>query len=770
MMKSWPLVFLSFAGGICLAYNKSWLLLLLAVILMLLAAGFYQDCRPHILFIITIIAGGMVYYSLFAPQLPTELASQNAAQLIGKVHDIPYYDGENTRFTLQVESSSPYRKKIRVVCLFQSHFNRGDVVKLQGNLKTPPKPGNPGEFDYPAYLARQGIYYNLTVKKAAQASLISPAEGPLQWVDSFRQRAERLTREVLSPREASILLGMLMGGRAGMEDEQYDDFQKTGIVHLFSVGGLHVGFILVLINWLCSLARFSIRGKFLTGVFVLLIYGTMVAWPPPVIRAVLMGILGLLAYLSGRENSLLNALAISGLVILLINPASLFDLSFQLTILATAGLVYLFPLFREKLPYKGLGWDMLLIPICTELAVLPLVAYHFNLFTPISILTNILITYLSGGVVILGFIAFLLSSVLPSLATLFLYPVGMFIEMILFVVQWMKMVPGAYVWVATPAVGMIILYYAALGLAARSLQITAQRKFFIPAVALLLTFIITLLLPPSCYNRGDLEVVFIDVGQGDAMLLKTPQGKFILVDGGGSQFYDVGARKLLPYLHHRGLRHIDMLISTHPDIDHIKGLESVAEQIPVKCLGLPASIAACKEYQNLKGIAARENISVIALGVGQIINLEDGLIIKVLHPQWEAYNGDNFNQESVVLQVSYQRFSALLTGDITAPIMPLILEKVKPPFVIVKVPHHGSKGSLYPDFYKSLQPRYAVISVAADNPFGHPHGSVLETLTEEGVKVMRTDRDGAVIVRSNGENFRISTTITGSKTEPQMGY
>lgn len=304
-----------------------------------------------------------------------------------------------------------------------------------------------------------------------------------------------------------------------MEEEQYTDFQKTGIVHLFSVGGLHVSFLLLLVVWMCSLARLSTRSKLWAGVAILLIYGTMVGWPAPVIRAVLMGSVGLLAYYSGRDNSLPNSLAISGLVILVLDPGLLFNLSFQLTFLATWGLVYFFPLLRDNFPHQGWGWDIVLIPISVEMAVLPLVAYHFNLFTPISILTNILITYLAAGAVILGFIAFLLAAVLPALAALMLYPAGLCIEIILWIVREIKFVPGGYLWVATPAMAMMGIYFLGLLVLVLTLLHISLRRYRLPALFLLVIFFIGLLVPAGWYNRGSLELVFIDVGHVETVVL-----------------------------------------------------------------------------------------------------------------------------------------------------------------------------------------------------------------------------------------------------------
>jgi len=497
--KTWPLCFLSFAAGIALAYYSAWPLFIIAMILAFLAASRYQDNRLQIIMTMILLVAGLGNYQLRTADPPVDLPTSKAVQISGKIQDIPYYDGQKTSYTLQTADSSPYSQHIRVVCLFKANFSRGDFVKLNGDLKPPAEPSNPGQFDYPAYLAQQGIYYNLTVKQPSQATLIISESGLLQWIDVFRHQAEELTLQTLPPQEASVLLGMLLGGRAGMEEEQYTDFQKTGIVHLFSVGGLHVSFLLLLVVWMCSLARLSARSKFWAGVSILLIYGTMVGWPAPVIRAVLMGIIGLLAYYSGRDNGLPNSLAISGLVILILDPGLLFNLSFQLTFLATWGLVYLFPLLRENIPHQGWGWDVVLIPIAVEMAVLPLVAYHFNLFTPISILTNILITYLAGGAVILGFIAFLLASVLPALAALMLYPAGLCIEIILWIVREVKLVPGGYLWVATPAMAMMGIYFLGLLLLVLALRRTSLRRYRLPALLLLVIFFISLLpaLPPA---------------------------------------------------------------------------------------------------------------------------------------------------------------------------------------------------------------------------------------------------------------------------------
>ncbi len=755
MKISWSAIFICLAVGICLAHYRAWLFLLTLLLIIVLGMSLCSKRRPSLAWIVGFIFIGLLLYQVAAPLPLGSLPEQTGVQINGRVDSIPYFDGQKTVFVIESESESPYQHKIRVVCLFPVDFTRGDRLNLEGMLKPPRSPGNPGEFDFPTYLANQGIYYNLTVKDPAQARNVQKASGVIRWVDSLRSRAEKFTRTELPSQEASVLLGMLWGGRAGMDDQQYEDFQKTGIVHLFSVGGLHVGFLLVLVNWLAGLTGSKNKGKFVAGVTSLIVYGAMVGWPPPVIRAVLMGILGLLAYLSGRENGLLNALAISGSAILLFDPMQLFNLSFQLTMLATAGLVYIFPCLRSCLPGRGLIKDIILVPICAEMAILPLVAYHFNLFTPSSILTNIATTYLSGAAVILGFLASIFSIWLPLIASIFIYPAGMSIELILRLVDWVAKMPGAYIWVASPSPILVGLYYAALALLLYSLRLHSSR-FCIPAAGLLLIWLIILFLPPGIYNRGEMEIIFIDVGQGDAVLIKSPRGRFILVDGGGSQLFDVGAKRLLPYLHHRGIRKLDLVISTHPDVDHVQGLVEVIEEMPVKSLGISSSLAKDEDYQPLREAARYNKVPCLFLEAGKSIQIDDKLDIKVLHPQPDSDGLDN-NRDSVVISIDFKQFSVLLTGDVSAAVLSDLAAYVPHPVTLIKIPHHGSKGSLSPEFYQSMQPKYAVISVGADNPFGHPHPLVLESLAEERVKVLRTDRDGAVTVNSNGLDISVNS-------------
>ncbi|HWQ77090.1 MAG TPA: DNA internalization-related competence protein ComEC/Rec2 [Syntrophomonas sp.] len=760
MTKTWPTAFFSLAAGIILAYYDLWIIAIGLAVLAILTAAFYKDSGSRLMLCILLLASGLGWAQLRIPEPPASLPTVQRFDCSGRVADFPLSDGDKTVFIVATDQTSRWEKKIRVVCYFKTDLTRGDYVSLKGALKPPRPPGNPGEFDYARYLSHSSIYYNLSIKNSQDLHITARDRGPLSWLDRFRARGEAVFKQALPEQEAAILLGMLLGTREGITDDQFDTFQKTGIIHLFSVSGLHVGFLLLLTGWIVSLLGLTRGKRFVVGAAVLLLYGTMIAWPVCVIRSILMGILGLLAYYFGRENDMLNALAIAGVFNLLLDPAALFTISFQLTFLATWGMVYIYPRLREVIPLKGRIWDLIWLPLAAELAVMPMIVYYFNILTPVSILTNILITYISGLTVIMGFIALILAPLAPALAAIILYVGGFGVEVILGIVNRVQLIPGGYIWVATPAVVLIILYYGGVIGGISALEAPARRRWLYPSVGAILLFILVVLIPAGWYQRGQLEIDFIDVGQGDAILAKTPQGKFILVDGGGSAWYDVGETTVLPYLHRRGIRSLHMVVSSHPDNDHLQGLESVVKEMKVGSILAPQCLNNVTEYQSLRKEAAAKNIDWQGISSGQEIILESGLKIKVLHPGYGQQPQDDCNNQSLVLRISYGDFSILLTGDIEKEAMQSLVDQgMLAAATMVKVPHHGSKGSLVPDFYNQLQARYAVISVGSGNLYGHPSPAVLSMLKQAHAQILRTDQHGAIIVLTDGRQMQVRPTL-----------
>lgn len=749
MERSMFYIFVSLAASIIIGYYEIWWLFFLLLTALILVSTFTSYSKPA-LYTIVILFTGVLLSGFSSNDIPENLPSEENFIVEGKIANYPQNEEGRGKFTIYTNCENHYLSRIQVFTAFNSDVQKGDRIALKGSIKPPDLPGNPGQFNYPAYLKHEHIFYTLSVKEPEDIQILQSAQGMNKIINSFRGQGISIINTALPPQEASILLGMLLGKVDSIDDEQYGDFQKTGIIHIFSVSGLHVGFVVLLCSWLSALFNLSKRNKFLFNVITIVLYGTLTGWPVSVVRASIMAVTCLTAYYFGRENQMLNSLGMAGIIILLFDPQALFKISFQLSFLATFGLVCIFPILRTYFDRYQLFWDLILIPVSAQLAVLPLIAWYFNLFSPVSLISNIIVTYTAGASVILGIFTLILTPVLPGLAAIISYPAGFLIEIIIHSNALFKNLPLAYLWVATPKVMMIIIYYGGLILLFYGLKENIDRKCFYTGLSLVLVFMVVLCIPASCYNRGTTEFVFIDVGQGDSILMKTPEGKFILVDGGGSDFYDVASTRLMPYLHHRGIRKVYMAINTHPDTDHLSGIEKIVKELRVTHIGLPQTMSNAQKYKPLKELAAQQKSNVIDLYQGQIIKVENDFIIKVLHPEAGKAQKSDYNQESLALLIESMGLTLLLTGDLHADqLEEMSNKKLLSPANIIKVPHHGSRFSLSEGFYQQVDPQWAVICVGNNN-FGHPHKEVIEFLEGRNIMILRTDQHGNTYFDSNG--------------------
>lgn len=753
MLVRWIAVFVSFSSGILISYHGWWYGLLISLGLMLLYSWRFADNAREAVIIIIALFLGAAYFQLREGEKP-EAADIGERVIESLIIDYPVQSEGTSRFRIKTKEECSWLRHIQVYADFEADLKRGQQVRLQGELEFPDPAGNPGEFDYASYLRHQQIYYLMYIEKPGDMKIIKSDHGIQRQLNLYREQIETVFYGILPSAQADLLQGMLLGAKENIEADQYEMYQKTGIVHIFSVSGLHVGFLLILFYYLFSLLALAPGTRLFFISIGLLAYGSLIGWPISVQRAVIMAILAVLAKYQGRQGGLGNSLGLAGMIIVLLDPHALFTISFQLSFMATWGLVGLFPILKEYLKYEKRIWDLVLIPFCAQLAVVPLIAYYFNLFSPIGIFCNIIISYLAGGIVLCGFVALLLFF-LPSLAALFLYPAGFMLEILNFLTLLLGHLPGSYLWVKSPGVFTIAFYYGALLLLMAACYYAWPRRWSFGVAVLLLTSLLIILWPASLYKYGVLEMVFLDVGQGDSVLIKTPRGKFILLDGGGSHFYPVGWEKVLPYLHYRGIREIYMIINSHPDSDHLLGLLETARQMPFRYALVPATLLQLEEYQPLKELAAQQRAAVLGVAAGQNINIEAGLQIEVLFPPSDLKSPD-YNQHSLVLRCQYGGFSLLLPGDLDRQGLEYIAQSSAIETALVfKVPHHGSRSSLSPLFYEEIKPYAAVISAGKNNSYGHPNQEVLDCLKQNNILLFRTDQNGAITMESDGKTLSI---------------
>jgi competence protein ComEC len=662
----------------------------------------------------------------------------------------------------------------------------GDRLRVSGLLRTPPQLEG---FAYADYLARQGIY---SMINRPQITKIESGQGSPFWAAIFaaKDRARDAIARLVPDPEASLLQGILLGIRSGIPAGLYDDYNTTGTSHIIVISGSNVTFVATLFALTFGLILGKRRAYWLTMAGITL-YVLLVGADAAVLRAGLMGGLFVTALYLGRRSTAYVSLFASALVLTMINPRALWDVGFQLSFAATLGLILFAPAL-ERLFERGLGrivsperahqgtrylYQALIITLAAQILTIPLVVYHFGRLSLVAPLANLLILPVQPPIMGLGGAAAILG--VPAFAgpVPFLEPLARAVGWVPWlclaytnaVVRWLASWPLASLEIQRTAAGWLAVAYIALVSALwvwsrrrdsvrRTWTALTQRRSSAVILGGPLAMAILAWLAIAHLPDGKLHVAFLDVGQGDAALITTPHGQQILIDGGPSpSALTSGLGRQMPFWD----RSLDLVVMTHPDADHITGLAEVLDRYRVDGWldnGRPDDDALYAQCMvRLEEGAVTQQV----VRAGDRLDLGSGIVLEVLHPGPElmAATDADANNNSLVLRLVWGQASFLLTGDIEAEAERLLLASGQPlPAGVLKVAHHGSGGSSTAEFLSAVDPAYAVISVGADNQFGHPQGAVLERLAHTGeVEILRTDEQGTVEFVTDGQRLWVQT-------------
>ncbi len=649
-------------------------------------------------------------------------------------------------------------------------FTSGQILRVAGRPELIRESGNPGSFSYRDYLERRGIFTQ--IKTYAKPVILS--QGGSYWrgaVEGFRARARTLTGEVMGERENSVFQGILFGDTDNMTPADREVFSTTGVLHAFAVSGSNVAFVLffgmMLTGFLPRIPRLALTAA------VVIFYTVLTGAEGPVVRAALMALLVLGGYGLGRRGEGLNSLALAALLMLAYNPRYLTDAGFQLSFAATWGLIELVPEFSSRLGrFPSRLKELVLFPLAAQVATLPLLAYYFYQVSLVGILANILVTWFLALILEIGLAGISLGLVFPAVGKLLLLPLGWLIQLTLGILQGMARIPGAAFWVTRPPVGLIVAYYAGLLLWLRrdsvrdgaagvwrrlAKEFAAGKKVL--GMALLLASLFIPLAMSGLSLRHELQVEFLDVGQGDSILISSPGGRHYLIDGGPrSPEFDAGKSVVVPYLLNRGINRLDGVFLTHPHDDHSGGLIDVVKTLPVSRFYLPPLAEGGEPlglWEQLKRELSQRRVPVSELSAGQALDLEPGLKLRVFSPG-ELFAGthSDINNNSLAMGVYYGTRSVLLTADVEMEALAALAADPPGNFTVLKIPHHGSKYGMERDFLDGLSPAAAVISVGKNN-FGQPAPEVSAYWRERNTPLLRTDREGLIAVRTDGKNLSV---------------
>ena len=720
----------------------------------------------------------------------------------GTVEGAPEPSGAHTRLRLRVDGVDDgggwaaaeatalvtLRESPRMVELRdRPYFRYGDRLLLKGELEAP-EPF--GDFDYPAYLARQGIH---TVMRFPSVELLGEGEGSSFYraLHAVRWRLARSLAASVPEPQASMGQALLLGMRDGLPDDLVEDFRVTGTAHVLAISGLHVG-VLLGISMSASAWLFGRRHRlYLLAPFVLVwSYALLAGASPSVIRAAAMGSVFLAARLLGRPGTVMPALGLAAAVMVALSPGVLWSVSFQLSFAAVAGIALLRPRFGasplgardedERGESAGpLAWlaDAVGVSVAATIATLPLLAFHFERVSLVGIVATPLILpalplalALYAATAVAG-----LAAALPGqIVGLVSWAVGGYVAL---VVGLFARLPAASIEVGRVAPFLVWGYYGALVLfASRGAVRRALARLAVAcragvahalggvrvpwwANALALS-IAALLWAAALLRPGDvLEVVFVDVGQGDAVYISTPLNRQIVVDGGPGRLDMV---RFLGEHMPPGDRTLDLVVLTHPNADHLTGLLETMERYEVGAvLERPVDYDG-PVYAAWRELAAEEGALVLEAVPGRRIEMGDGAVVEVLGPPTRLLSGteSDVDNASVVVRVSYGEVSFLLTGDMFSEAEAALaaggryLESD-----VLKVGHHGSRTSSSRDFLDAVRPSVAVVSAGAGNSFGHPHAETLEALGRyvSPEMVLKTFERGDVRFVTDGETLHVST-------------
>ncbi len=785
-------------------------------LLLALLAG-WRRSRPleWVCAMLAMAVAGAFLATLHRPGAPPVLdaAFNETVILSGCVVTPPsLYEGRN-QFLLELEPGARARVNLYLrEGEAPPALRYGQKIEIDGRVRRPHNFGNPGAFDHAGYLARQDIYWAVSATGTASVHPLEGACGSPFWSAVFRMRTGALERIEALYRGNAWAVGMmqaiLIGESSQLEKVWTEHFRRTGTYHALVISGLHITVLAGFLLFLLRMVAVPTTPALLATAAAAWLYAIVAGWQAPVIRAAGGFTLYLVARHVYRRTRVLNLLAAVALIYLLLDPQQMFEASFQLSFLSVAAIGALAaPLLEAtSAPYatalRGIAnlaldpnlpvraaafrvelrllaqtaalWTRVservwLVTIAAALRVLlymfeltvisavvqvglalPMILYfHRASFT--GILANAVVVPLLSGVVPIGFVAvFGKSQWAAKLAELLLsWAEG--------VVRWCAAIEPNWR-VPDPPVVLALAFVAAL----LGVPFALRRGRFLRSAALgvVLALFAVLLWHPFApdVRLGKLELTAIDVGEGDSLLVATPQGKLLLIDAGGLVRYsshyrprlDIGEDVVSPYLWSRSIRRLDAVVFSHTDEDHIGGMAAVIRNFRPAEFWVGAGDEA--KWKPLCDEALRQSARVVKLSTGQNFDFGGARIEIVSAPESRHAN------DSLLVRISQGRHSFLLTGDAEQDQENELLEQAAVPLAdVLKVAHHGSKTSTQDTLLDAVRPAFALISVGYENFFRHPHPSVLARIAERHIAVMRTDLVGVVSIRTDGVRFQVST-------------
>ncbi|MBM4064047.1 MAG: DNA internalization-related competence protein ComEC/Rec2 [Planctomycetes bacterium] len=662
----------------------------------------------------------------------------------------------------------------------------GQRVELFGYTFLPKSPTNPYEFDYKSYLQRQMPSVRCLITVADTNNIKIREAYHNNWMYRFIYALNNMLNNTIYTHtfsnSAPLISSMLLGNRVDLSDDTIDNFMKTGIIHFIAISGFNVG--IVVFTALLPLRLFGINQTLSTCIilFVVVLYAFLTGLNPPVLRASIMAIIFFCGFLVRRQWDITSGIFAAIFFILVRNPSDIFNIGFQLSVLATMGIVYgtlkiescLFrtALFVESLQVKAERGRFFFVKkylrksfcvsLAAWLATFPLTAYYFHLFTPFIFIANIIVFPLFWIIIVSGIVLLTLGTVCSQMAVVAAWLASNTDIVLESLVSRLASIPYSYFYVIGPSHTEIIIYYLfiLLLLYRNYLSLDLNRIAICGLLsANILVFSNILKFPNRSASTGSgqaLMITCLDVGHGCAVFIQFPNGKNILYDVGSWKNYDVGKYIAAPFLWGQKIKKIDLVILSHEHEDHWNGLSSLIERFSIKSVFSQHYFFASNTGKNILSVLYNKGISAAALSYGEILKGFEPAVVKILHPPSFASDIAATNDNSCVLKIDYCGHSLLLCADIQEKGIEWIL--LKHPEIrsnIIQIPHHGSRINNLEAFVSAVQPAYAFIN-SSD---GIVSNKTIDILQGYNVITIQPHREGAVTFTIDIDGITYTTFV-----------
>ncbi len=791
-MKNFPFIKFSivFVSGIIadrlfqFNANTYLIIILSSIILFLLINSLIKNQNKKllshlILIIIIFFTGSFVANTEYnkIDSLLIKYEKEKNVKLFARVDNIELSKSFEIVFTVDVDSifidNKIFRNEDKLICKYRGdslqrkqlfeQLSPGNKIFLTGTYQKGRDRRNPGEFDYNKYLNSKGITGLFISYNTDSVNIVDHKKNIFKsYLFTVRKSVDKIIHELHQPETAGLLRGLILADRSEIDFETKNDFINSGVIHILSVSGLHVGYVLLI--FILIFGRLGIYPRSILTIIGLILFMLITGVPPSVFRATLMAVIIIIAFLLNRSTNIINSISIAAVIILIFNPSEIYNPGFQLSFAAVLSIAIIYPqiqktIYRLHLNKKWMEYILLFlgVSLSAQIGTIPFTLSYFSKLSLIALFTNLIVIPAVGAVIGIAFITLIVGAIYYPVAIYFAAANDFIVKLMIDFIGYSGKLNFSFLWIRDYSLYDSLVFYSVLIL----LFITLRRidkyylKIFSVIIAVIAIVVFSRLDDKKLLSDNKLNVLMIDVGQGDSFLIKFPNGETALIDAGeANPFFDNGDRIIIPLLDYLGIDKIDYGFISHLDLDHYGGFVSLLYHNRIGEIFRPKpdssykSLRLEKYLDKLKIKRSDYDLDTFKIGNSMIVIFNDA--------NDKYFDNLSSNDKSGFMKIIYEKSSFLFVGDAEIPAEHYYLQKYKNELDsdVLKVGHHGSITGSTEQFLNAVSPKIALVSAGIKNKFKHPSQIVLQRLKKLHSKIYRTDLLGAVLLQSNGDTIK----------------